>query len=61
MLGIRRNSQRVVKGDSDRVNTLISERSVIDGVMKLLFIGGEWQEAAGGDTMVISFSSYYAA
>jgi succinate-semialdehyde dehydrogenase / glutarate-semialdehyde dehydrogenase len=30
-----------------------SERSVIDGVKKLLFIDGEWREASGDDTMVV--------
>jgi succinate-semialdehyde dehydrogenase/glutarate-semialdehyde dehydrogenase len=35
------------------VNTRTSERRVIDGVKKSLFIDGEWREAAGGDTMVV--------
>jgi succinate-semialdehyde dehydrogenase/glutarate-semialdehyde dehydrogenase len=30
-----------------------SERSVIDGVKKLLFIDGEWREASGDDTVVV--------
>jgi succinate-semialdehyde dehydrogenase/glutarate-semialdehyde dehydrogenase len=35
------------------VNTQTSERRLIDGVKKSLFIDGEWREAAGGDTMVV--------
>ena len=35
------------------MNTRTSERRVIDGVKKSLFIDGEWREAAGGDTMVV--------
>ena len=35
------------------MNTQTSERRVIDGVKKSLFIDGEWREAAGGDTMVV--------
>jgi hypothetical protein len=30
-----------------------SERSVIDGVKKLLFIDGKWREASGDDTIVV--------
>jgi hypothetical protein len=35
------------------VNTRTSEQSVIDGVKRLLFVDGEWREAAGGDAMVV--------
>ena len=35
------------------MNTQTSERSVIDGVKKLLFVGGEWREASGGATMAV--------
>ena len=35
------------------MNTRTSEQSVIDGVKRLLFVDGEWREAAGGDAMVV--------
>jgi succinate-semialdehyde dehydrogenase / glutarate-semialdehyde dehydrogenase len=33
------------------MSTRTSEQSVIDGVKKLLFIGGEWRESSGGGTL----------
>nr|MBA2713431.1 aldehyde dehydrogenase family protein [Rubrobacteraceae bacterium] len=30
-----------------------SEQSVVDSVNKQLFIGGEWRDASGGDTLVV--------
>ena len=30
-----------------------SEQSVVDSVEKQLFIGGEWRDASGGDTLAV--------
>src|SRR5919202_6565277 len=30
-----------------------SEQSVVDSVNKQLFIGGEWRDASGGDTLAV--------
>ena len=30
-----------------------SEQSVVDSVNKQLFIGGEWREASGGETLAV--------
>jgi succinate-semialdehyde dehydrogenase / glutarate-semialdehyde dehydrogenase len=35
------------------VDTQVSEQSVIEGVKKQLFIGGEWRDAAEGDTLAV--------
>ena len=35
------------------MDTRISEQGVIDRVKKSLFVGGEWREASGGDTIVV--------
>jgi hypothetical protein len=51
------DSQRLRKGDIYQVNTQASERSVIDDVKRLLFVAGDWREAAGGQTMVVEDSS----
>src|SRR5918912_4631642 len=35
------------------MSTQTSEQSVIDGVKKQLFIGGEWRDAAEGSTLAV--------
>ena len=35
------------------MDTQTSEQSIIEGVKKQLYIGGEWRDAAGGDTLAV--------
>ena len=35
------------------MSIVTSEQSVVDGVNKQLFIGGEWREASGGGTLAV--------
>src|ERR671917_2431397 len=51
MIGPRYRAVR--KGESSGMTTQTSEQSVIDGVRKQLFIGGEWRDAADGGTLAV--------
>ncbi len=35
------------------MTTETAERTVVDGVEKRLFIGGEWRDASGGGTLPV--------
>jgi succinate-semialdehyde dehydrogenase/glutarate-semialdehyde dehydrogenase len=35
------------------MRTISSEQSVVDGVKKQLFVGGEWRDATGGATLAV--------
>src|SRR4028118_470922 len=41
------------KGEVSDMDTQTSEQSIIEGVKKQLYIGGEWRDAAGGGTLAV--------
>ena len=51
LLDRRGDLGRTRNGDGCRMSTTTNEKAVVEAVPKQLFIGGEWRDASGGETL----------